>query len=554
MKGRWKEPAIVLTLMGVLSIPLWRPLFHEGLFFSHDSLSNLLRTSALFHTLSEKFGYVRWFKDFSYGYGYPFLNFYAPLTYYVMSFFHLLGFTFTASAKLLIITQSLLRGFSMYYLCRQTFEKPESFLSGVAFIYTPYFICDVYVRGDLSESLSFSLLPLAILFFQRLIVTGKMKYLACASITYSLLILSHNCLSLPFSAVIFAYILVFGFQNRRSLYNALLAFALGIALSTIFWLPALAEMKYVHLERVVGEKFFYARHFKLRELISSRWGFGRNIHDPMPLGIGLPHIFAFLSSILLVRKARGRRRLAVTFFISLALAGTFLITPFSRKLWETLPLIRFLQFPWRLLSVTAFGTSFLFASFGLIPGRKRDILCLGLLIIIVAFYGRYARVYKYLPTTDTDLRPSKISSVDNTTTYSDEYLPLWVKEKPSKKSGCVTVTKGDGSVLELSRHGADYDFSVLASEGTEVILNSYWYPGWRLWIDGAEAPISINSNDGRICFSVPAGRHRILVRFLDTRLRAAAKLISLFSLISLILLVILSAKYQVPGTKKTLVN
>ncbi len=461
-ENRWKEPAVVLILMGILSIPLWRPLFQGGLFFSHDSLSNLLRTSALFHTLSEKFGYVRWFKDFSYGCGYPFLNFYAPLTYYVMSFFHLLGFTFTASAKLLIVAQSLLRGLSMYYLCRQTFEKPESLLAGAAFIYAPYFICDVYVRGDFSESLSFSLLPLAVLFFQRLIVTGRMRYLAYASITYSLLILSHNCLSLPFSAVIFAYILVFGFQNRPGFYKALLAFAFGIALSTIFWLPALAEMKYVHLERVVGEKFFYARHFKLRELISSRWGFGRNIHDPMPLGIGWPHIFAFLSSILLVRKARGGRRLTVIFFVSLALVGTFLITPFSRKLWETLPLIRFLQFPWRLLSVTAFGTSFLFVSFGLISKKKKKVFCSALLITIVAFYGRYARVYRYLPTTDADLQPSKISSVDTTTTYSDEYLPLWVREKPSKKSDCAAITKGSGSVLELSRRGADYDFSVLA--------------------------------------------------------------------------------------------
>ncbi len=178
MRDRWSETAIVLFFMGILSIPLWRPLFHEGLFDSHDSLSSLIRCSALFNSLSENFGYIRWFKDFSFGHGYPFLNFYAPLAYYVMSLFHFLGLTFTASAKVLIVGQTLLRGFSMYLLSKQVFGKFESFLSGIAFVYAPYFICDIYVRGDFSEALSFSLLPLAVLFFWRLLTTGKIKYLA----------------------------------------------------------------------------------------------------------------------------------------------------------------------------------------------------------------------------------------------------------------------------------------------------------------------------------------------------------------------------------------
>lgn len=49
-------------------------------------------------------------------------------------------------------------------------------------------------------------------------------------------------------------------------------------------------------------------------------------------------------------------------------------------------------------------------------------------------------------------------------------------------------------------------------------------------MDGKEIPISINSSDGRIRFSIAEGKHSILVRFLDTGLRKAAKLISLFSL------------------------
>ena len=550
MKRQWKEIAVVLALMSILSIPLWRPLFHAGLFDSHDSLSNLVRSSALYHSLSEKFGYVRWFKDFSFGHGYPFLNFYAPLTYYITSFFHLLGFTFTASVKLLIIGQTLLRGFSMYLLAKQIFGKFESFLSGIAFIYAPYFICDIYVRGDFSESLCFSILPLAVLFFRSLIITGKIKYVAYASITYSLLILSHNCLTIPFSGIILAQILFLGFQKKSNILKAFLAFILGIALSTIFWLPALMEMKYVHLARVTEGRFFYANNFRgLRELLSSRWGFGRSARDPMPVGIGWLHIFAFFSSIYLIRKAESRRRLTIAFFIFLSIAGTFLITPFSKKIWEVIPLIKFLQFPWRLLSVIAFGTSFLFGSFGLISGKKKYFFCGIILIVTIAFYGRYARPYRYIGTTDIDLEPCKISCRDTKTAYSDEYLPIWVIEKPSKKDECVVISKGKGVISGLRRQGSDYDFSISARGDTEIMLDSYWYPGWRVWVDDREIPIAINEFDGRICFSVPPGEHRILVRFLDTRLRMTAKMISLLSLITVIIIIFLS---RAPGRSRLL--
>lgn len=574
MKDRWSETATVLFFMGILSIPLWRPLFHEGLFDSHDSLSSLIRCSALFNSLSENFGYIRWFKDFSFGHGYPFLNFYAPLAYYVMSLFHFLGLTFTASAKALIVGQTLLRGFSMYLLSRQIFGKSESFLSGIAFVYAPYFICDIYVRGAFSEALCFSLLPLVFLFFRSLIITGKMKYVVYASITYALLILSHNCLALPFTGVILAQILFLGFRRKSrvakpvpsrsgdlshrkmweaspdvdmtrgriacpNMAKAFFALILGIALSTIFWLPALLEMKYVHLGRVTEEKFFYANNFRgLGELLSSRWGFGKNIHDPMPVGIGWPHIFAFLSSIWLMRRAGAGRRSVIAFFLFVTLAGIFFITPFSKKVWEVLPLIRFLQFPWRLLAVTAFGTSFLFGSFGLISGRKKNLFCGIILVVTIVFYARYARTYGYLTTTDSDLEPSKISSVDTTTTYSDEYLPLWVKEKPSREDECVVISKGEGIISGLIRQGSDYEFSISAVEDTEITLSSYWYPGWRVWMGGKEIPIGINEFDGRIRFSVPSGEHQILVRFLDTKLRMVAKSVSLFSLAIVILLLV----------------
>lgn len=550
MKNGIIEALLILLLMGILAIPMWRPLFHEGLFDSHDSMSNLIRSSALYHSLSDKPGYIRWFGCFCRGHGYPFLNFYAPLTYYAVSFFHLLGFTFTASIKLLIVLETLLRGFSMYLLTKQAFGKLESFLSGIAFMYAPYFICNIYVRGDFSEALSFSLIPLVMYFFWNLMNTGKARYFIYSAITYSMLILSHNCLALPFSAIIFLEILFFGLRkkNRHVFSKSILAFILGISLSAVFWLPALCEMKYVHLAKVTEGKFFYAENFRvLGDLFSSKWGFGRSIRDPMPAGIGWPHILAFLCSLILVWKVKPGKKSLVAFFIFITLAGAFLITPASKRFWDTLPLISFLQFPWRLLVLTSLGTSFLFVSFGVLHRKKKNILCILMLIAVIAFYSRYIGVYGYLNVPDSELAPVEIASNYNTTTYSDEYLPLWVTEKPDKKDDYVTICKGNGTISELDVRGNYYDFLVSAEEETELILSSFWYPGWSASVDGKEIPISINTGSGRICLSVPRGKHRILVKLIDTKLRMVSKLVSV---ISLIILFLMAAVWKTRGKRE----
>ena len=42
----------------------------------------------------------RWAPDLGYGYGYPLYQYYAPLPYYVMETFHLLGFSLINSVKI----------------------------------------------------------------------------------------------------------------------------------------------------------------------------------------------------------------------------------------------------------------------------------------------------------------------------------------------------------------------------------------------------------------------------------------------------------------------
>jgi len=67
---------------------------------------------------------------------------------------------------------------------------------------------------------------------------------------------------------------------------------------------------------------------------------------------------------------------------------------------------------------------------------------------------------------------------------------------------------------------------------------AFYYPGWRVTVDGEPAPVAPTDPDGLISFDVPAGRHTIRVRFGETPLRLFADALSLLSLLALLTLTI----------------
>ena len=61
-------------------------------------------------------------------------------------------------------------------------------------------------------------------------------------------------------------------------------------------------------------------------------------------------------------------------------------------------------------------------------------------------------------------------------------------------------------------------------------------PGWKVWVDGKEAPIEYQDLNWRgvITYPVPVGEHKVVVKFTRTKVRLIADLISLISFIGLV--------------------
>ena len=97
--------------------------------------------------------YPRWAADMVFGYGYPVWLILAPLPYYAAEFFHLLGFDFPASIKAVEALAWFASAGAMYLFAGRVLGRDAGLVAAIAYLFVPYHVVDLYVRGALAARL-----------------------------------------------------------------------------------------------------------------------------------------------------------------------------------------------------------------------------------------------------------------------------------------------------------------------------------------------------------------------------------------------------------------
>ncbi|MBC8249883.1 MAG: hypothetical protein H8E90_09415, partial [Anaerolineales bacterium] len=383
MKKKVTGLLLALSLSLIACLPLLMgggPINTRG---GGDSPFLLVRLHQLVSNLSAGVFPARWMPDAAYGLGYPFFNFYASLPYYIAALFKFWGFGFIWAIKLTQLLGFAAAAASMYLLAKRLFHREASaILAALAYTYAPYHLVNVYVRGDaLSEFYAFVFYPLILWALLRLRdsllndqflpritrispIYSSVGNIALVALAYGGLILTHNVSALIFTAFVLLYILLTSNlqpPTSKWLASSAIGLGLGLAISAWFWLPALLEGKYAQLEHQTTGYLNYSNHFRGLDLVQPSLLFDYAIEaGQTPFAVGLAQaVLALLGVAAIVAWWIKRRRPeAQSAFLIAGLAlATFLITPLSRPLWDNVPLLPFVQFPWRFLSLQAFFAS-----------------------------------------------------------------------------------------------------------------------------------------------------------------------------------------------------
>ena len=524
-----------LLVIILLSLPAIWSLFHPGFFSSDDGEWMVVRLSDFHRSFVSGQIPVRWAARLNHGYGYPVFNFLYPLAFYLGEFFYFFTGSFVNSVKLIFISSFLFSGFFMFWWGRKVWGELGGLVSAIFYVYAPYRFLDVYVRGSIGEAVSFIFLPLIFGAIYELSQKKKWLYVVIGAFAYAGLIMSHNIMAMIFTPII---LLAIDWHRRkvknkkRFLFLASGFVLLGFGLSCFFWLPALYDKQFIILDQVTVARFW--EHFPtLKQLLIPRWGYGPSIpgpNDAASYQIGPIHLLVVILSLVVWR------RQTVFFGIIFALFFFLMLSP-SVFIWQTIPALWRLQFPWRLLATTTLASSFLAgatvstkgeSAFGrqLIKPRFKPLLTAGLVILVIGLTYRYAE-----PEYFVDRGEAFYTTNEATTTVQDEYLPVWVREKPIERAKKkVEVVSGEGKISHLVFNSKKVSFDVEIETESEIQINTIYFPGWQVRVDNQATPTTYDNEKGLMRFTIGPGKHQVVVEFGETPIRLFADIISLASL------------------------
>lgn len=569
--------ALVGLTLVALSLVAIQPSTFGTMPATDDGLLHLYRLIGLDHAVRDGHLWPRYVPGMAYGYGVPVFNYYSPLSLYPAEVFQLTGLNFVSALLLSMIGMTLAGAAGMYLLARDWMNRTAGIAAAVAFIYAPYLIINWPRRGAVAEYAALCLMPWAMWAFHRLGKRGRPIDFALAAGAFAAVIVTHNISALVIVFLLVPYALLLWWtapDPQRAFGRLLLAGVLALAASAFYWIPALLELDYVHIERVTGATgtLDYTDHF-----IRLRTIFGlpptadlTQLNSPVPRSLAWPQaVLATVAGVLALRTRSDRRvpyHLAM-YALPLTLAAIAMMMPLSRFIWDTVPLLEYFQFPWRWLGPASLLIA-LMAGIGvawvaeLIPQQGLKITWVALMLAAMTLYAAPWLYGQYLPDVAADTILDAQTFERDTRriggTAEGEYVPRWSDQMPDPDA-LIGLFAQDDVIDRLQPNRAitaenihwrtlGVTLTVTAQQDTALTFNWLYFPGWWAEIDGERTDITPTSPEGLIALEVPAGTHRIELGFGPTPLRRTAGIISLLALVGGIALMAAPVKLWRPAT------
>lgn len=484
-----------------------------------------------FRSFSEQFYsgefYPRWLFDFYNFYGAPMFYYYPPLIFYFEVLLDIVTLRFLPDLLILGITgfiMILASGVACYYWLKDLYGSKRAFIPSIIYMLLPnHLAIDFYLKGTLTELSSYIWMPLLFLFIRR-VFDCRNSWIVVA-VLYAALITSSVPMALAFSPLLLLYA---GYEiythykksNRFQLsflkpYAALLT---GFSLAGFHIITAYLMTDYINQDKFWDEFYdprtwfmcFFDCSNSSAEAISSLFSWLHTVQ-----------MLAILGLFFFCWKHKQDSRIHSGFWFIIAAGSTFMMTKYSIVLWDHIPLIERIQFPWRLAVALDFIMVLFIAKtfpFSNIKIQKIEMLMIILLLAFVTISLRHNYIYSKR---DLFYDDKIIQEHWDKRDYFGVYIPPYtdvtrmdlVDDAKVDQKIWVENKQGEIKNIESERIPYGFKFEFESKTATTIHVRQLYFPTWVAYSreSGQSYNLSVSEPMGNIILDYPGGKDTIIL-------------------------------------------
>jgi hypothetical protein len=543
----------IWLLLLLPAVAVWPALTRPIATLAYDAgTAHLYRSIAYSQAVSDGVLFPRWEQFLHWGLGSPLFTFHPPLVYAMLDLLFRVGIAHPIGWRVLIAGGLVVAFLGTYLLvCALTGRRWPAVLAATMYLYAPYVLRNALERGSI-ESFSMFLYPWvlwALLWAARKPGVGR---LSVATLLWTTCICTH--VLGPLMLALFAAVLALAVVWRYRTLLPVIALMAGLFLTAPVWAPAFAEQTYIHIERDFGQGYASpaANPLPLDRLLTPPEIFDV-MRDNNGMGdqVGLLQMLMLVVGLLSAAYAwiRQRRKAALALGAT-TLAGLilfWLLTATSDPVWRLLASgLERLQYRSRLMGLQALFAAVASGLFLVLWPKNWQrsialvISCLAVLVMMPALYVELHHRYGDFESTLSlaQVRAAEIRSGGTAFTSFGEFTPRWRTDPfdqklaqelgPDFDAGQRPLANPPAIVKLLAtkvRTGA-WDLELAASEPATLTLRLLYYPRWVARVDGQAAVLSPEAGTGYTQVRLPAGTHRVSLRYGSTNVERGSLAVS----------------------------
>jgi len=523
----WAGAAAVSLLVAVAVVS---PFFFLGTASGHDISFHMASWLDAAGQWKQGALLPRWAEWANFGYGEPRFIFYPPLSWLLGAF---LGsvIPWSAVTATFVVGVQTFAGLSAFALLRRLVDSRWAALFGAAcFAANPYALVIIYARSDFAELLAMALFPMLFGGAFRLCgfleeQTGRsdrFRGIVCFAVVFAAVWLS-NAPAAVIATYSVTFLFLFGTLQQHSSKPVLLGgggMLLGFGLAGFYLIPAIYEQRWVSIAGALAggltpaDNFLYATTTDAEHDAFNR--VASNIAVVLLVWCGAGALATWRA------KRRGGLRPAIPLPLAALTAGVLLLMlPVTSLLWRFLPEVRFVQFPWRWMSVLALCSVIFMAATAIAKFRW---IWLAVAAMAVASCGHYVAKHTWWDTEDMPTLDAAMASGEGFE-GTDEYDPVGDdrSELAQKQPRAWFVSEAGKAEQQsdqrifVDRWTAEHRaLRAVTPRNTSIAVRLLDYPAWQVSVNGRLMKPRHGAETKQMILPVAAGESRIEIIFART--------------------------------------